>query len=214
MNVKLGREVDRALVDKVKPDVLIVATGGMNAVLDIPGRDNPKVIDSAALHRRLKLALRFFGPKMLGRLTKVIMPVGKNVIVIGGGVQGCQLAEFLVKRGRSVTIVEAGEALGEGLPYLTPLRLLNWFREKGGVALAGVTYEKITDQGLAIVTAEGERKILQADSIIVALPLKPDTGIAKLFEVGVPEVYQIGDSREFGYMHGAFADGAAVGRAI
>jgi hypothetical protein len=65
-----------------------------------------------------------------------------------------------------------------------------------------------------IVTAEGERKTLQADSIIVALPLEPDTGIIKLFENRAPEVYLIGDSRDFGYMHGAIADGAELGRML
>ena len=199
-----------------KPDVLILATGGKTAVLDIPGSDNAKVIDTAALHRQLKLALRFFGPKLLGRLTKITMPVGAKVVVIGGGVQGCQLAEFLVKRGRSVTIVDTATVLGEGLPYLTPVRLLNWFREKGGTALAGVTYEKITEEGLVIMTAEGERRTLPADSIIVALPLERDEGegVIKLFEDTTAAVYQIGDSREFGYMHGAIADGAEVGRVI
>ncbi len=214
VKVQLGHAVDAALVGKVKPDVLIIATGGKNAIPRIPGIDNPKVIESASLHRKLKLALRVFGPEWLGRLTKLYMPVGKNVVVMGGGVQGCQLAEFLVKRGRSVTIVETGPVLGEGLPYLTPLRLLNWFKEKGGVALAGVTFDKITDQGLEITTAEGERKILQADSIIVALPLEPDPAAVKALESGAPEVYQIGDVKEFGYMHGAFADGAEVGRKI
>ena len=65
-----------------------------------------------------------------------------------------------------------------------------------------------------MVTADGERKTLEADSILVALPLEADAGAMKLFEDGAPEVYQVGDSREFGYMHGAFADGAAVGRVI
>jgi 2,4-dienoyl-CoA reductase (NADPH2) len=214
VKVQLGREVDAALVDQVKPDVLIVATGGKNAVPAIPGLDNPKVIDSASLHRKLKLALRVVGPPLLARLTKWYMPVGKNVVIIGGGVQGCQLAEFLVKRGRSVTIVEPGEVVGEGLPYLTPVRLLSWFKEKGGVAFAGVTFEKITDQGLAITTAEGEHKTLQADSIILALPLEPDPVAVRSLDKRAPEVYQIGDVKQFGYMHGAFADGAEVGRAI
>ena len=214
VKVQLGRSVDRALVDSVKPDVLILATGVKNAVPPIPGLDDPKVIDSASLHRKLKLALRVFGPESLGRLTKWYMPVGKRVIVVGGGVQGCQLAEFLVKRGRSVTIVETSEVLGEGLPYLTPVRLLNWFEEKGGVALAGVTYQKITNEGLVITTAEGELKTLRADSIILALPLEPGTDAIRSLMPGAPEVYQIGDVKEFGYMHGAFADGAAIGRTI
>ncbi len=214
VEVRLGRSVDSALIDSVKPDVLILATGGKNAVPPIPGLDDPKVIDSASLHRRLKLALRVFGPELLGRLTKWYMPVGKRVVVVGGGVQGCQLAEFLVKRGRSVTIVEEGAVLGEGLPYLTPVRLLNWFEEKGGVALAGVAYQKITDEGLVITTAEGELRTLEADSIILALPLEPGTDAIRSSVQGAPEVYQIGDVKEFGYMHGAFADGAAIGRAI
>jgi 2,4-dienoyl-CoA reductase (NADPH2) len=214
VKVELGRNVDAALVGELKPDVLILATGGRNAVPAIPGLESPKVIDSTSLHRKLKLALRVFGPDLLARLTKLYMPVGKNVVVVGGGVQGCQLAEFLVKRGRSVTIVESGPVLGEGLPYLTPIRLLDWFREKGGVALAGVTFEMITDEGLMITTAEGERRTLPADSIILALPLESDMATVKPLGRGVPEVYHIGDVKEFGYMHGAFADGAEVGRAI
>ena len=32
------------------------------------------------------------------------MPMGKNVVVIGGAIQGCELAEFLAKRGRKVSL--------------------------------------------------------------------------------------------------------------
>ena len=41
------------------------------------------------------------------------MPIGKKVVIIGGGIQGCELAEFLVKRNRKVTIVDSAETLGE-----------------------------------------------------------------------------------------------------
>jgi 2,4-dienoyl-CoA reductase (NADPH2) len=214
VTVKLGQEVDPALVDRIKPDVLILATGGKNGALEIPGMDNPKVVDSGALHRKLKLAMKLFGPKLLERLTKVTMPIGKKVVIVGGGMQGCQLAEFLVKRGRAVTIVDTAEVLGTGLPYLTPVRLFNWFKEKGVASLPGVTYERITDQGLVVITKEGQRKTLEADSIVMALSLEPDAAIAKIFDGKAPEVFQIGDSREFGFMHGAIADGAKIGRMI
>jgi len=214
VSMKLGEEVDTAVIDRVKPDALVLATGGKEGVLDIPGMDNPKVVDSAVLHRQVKLAMRFAGPKLLARLTKVMMPVGKRVVIIGGGLQGCQLGEFLVKRGRSVTIVETADALGEGLVYLTPVRLLNWFKQKGVTTLTGVTYERITDEGLVLITKEGERRTLEADSIIVALPLERDTAVVGTFEGKAPAIFQIGDSREFGYMHGAIADGAEIGRVI
>jgi NADPH-dependent 2,4-dienoyl-CoA reductase/sulfur reductase-like enzyme len=43
------------------------------------------------------------------------VPVGTRIVVIGSGLCGCELAEFLTKRGRKVTILEAGEMLGEGM---------------------------------------------------------------------------------------------------
>ena len=58
------------------------------------------MVSGAALHRRLKFALKFFKPETLRKLTKFYMPMGKSVVVIGGAIQGCELAEFLTKRGR------------------------------------------------------------------------------------------------------------------
>ena len=58
------------------------------------------------------------------------------------------------------------ETLGEGLPYENPVRLFKWLNEKGMTMLAGVKYERITDEGLVVTTKEGERKTLEADSII------------------------------------------------
>ena len=65
---------------------------------------------------------------------------------MGGAIQGCQLADFLVKRGRKVTIVETAETLGEGLPYDNPFRLFRWLNEKGMTMMAGVKYDEITDR--------------------------------------------------------------------
>jgi 2,4-dienoyl-CoA reductase (NADPH2) len=212
--LSLGKEVDRSAMEKVNPDVVILATGGVSAIPKIPGIENRKVIDSARLHNLLKTALKFFGPKTLRQLTKIWMPIGKRVVIIGGAIQGCQLAAFLVKRGRKVTIVDTAETLGEGLPYENPVRLFKWLKEKGATTLAGVKYERITDEGLVVVTKEGERKILETDSIIITLPALPDAGLLSSLKNKVAEIYQIGDCREFGLMHDAIADGSRVGRNI
>ena len=214
VTVRLGKGVDFSTIKEIKPDVIILATGGMSAIPKIPGIDHRKVIDSAKLHGKLKTALKFFGPKTLGKLTKVWMPLGKRVVIIGGAIQGCQLAAFLVKRGRKVTIVDTSETLGEGLPYENPVRLFRWLNEKGMTMLAGVKYERITDEGLVVTTKEGERKTLEADSIITTLPLLPDAGLLSSLEGKVPEIYQIGDCRESGLMHDAIADGSRIARKI
>jgi 2,4-dienoyl-CoA reductase (NADPH2) len=160
------------------------------------------------------MALKFFGPKTLEKLTKIWMPLGKRVVIVGGGIQGFQLAHFLTLRKRKVIIVDTADVLGDGIPFQTPLRYLKWFEQEGVTLLAGVTYEKITDEGLSVRTKEGMSKVIAADSIVLALPLLPDSDLYKEVEKEALQVFQIGDCREFGLMHGAIADGAEIGRAV
>jgi 2,4-dienoyl-CoA reductase (NADPH2) len=88
----------------------------------------------------VKAYLRFFGPKTLRWLTKFWMPVGKKVVVMGGDIQGCELAEFLVRRGRKVTIVHTAEELGDGLTNQHKFSLFRWLAKKGVTMMAGVKY--------------------------------------------------------------------------
>ena len=212
--IRLGKEVNPAVIDEMKPDVIILANGGLPARPPIPGIDNRKVIGSQELHRRLKSFMRFFGPKAIERLTKIWMPVGKRVVIIGGALQGCQLAEFLVKRGRKVTIVDTAERLGEGLISDDPERLFRWFASKGVVMMPQVRYEEIIDKGLVITARDGKKQTLEADTIIVALPLLPDANLLESLKGKAPEVYQIGDSANPAYMPDAIADGSRIARAI
>src|SRR5512136_143878 len=83
VKINLGKEINKSLVEQVKPDVLILATGGQYAVPEIPGIDSRKVVKAADLNRQLKGYLRFAGPRQLGWATKLWMPLGKNVVIIG-----------------------------------------------------------------------------------------------------------------------------------
>ncbi|MCX6565370.1 MAG: hypothetical protein NTW38_02940, partial [Candidatus Aminicenantes bacterium] len=85
VKIKLGKNFDHSIAELIKPDVVIVATGGTLAVPEIAGLNNPKVLTTPALHHKVKPYLRFFGPRVLGWLTKFWLPVGKRVIIIGGG---------------------------------------------------------------------------------------------------------------------------------
>ena len=189
-----GKEADLSAVEKFKPDVVFVATGGIPPVPEIPGISGRNVVSGAALHHILKVFLKFLGPKSLRRLSAFYMPLGKRVIIIGGAIQGCELAEFLTKRGRKVTIVEKAETLGEGMTNIMREHLLMWFEKKGVSTIAGVReYVEITDRGLAVITKDGSRLTIEADTVVPALPLMPDTGLAERLKGKVPEVYAIGD---------------------
>jgi len=110
--------------------------------------------------------------------------------------------------------VDTADALGDGLPYQTPLRYFKWFAQEGVVMLPGVIFQQITNEGLVVKTKEGTRKVLEADNIVLALPLMPDGSLYKILEKEAMQVFQVGDCREFGLMHGAIADGAQIGRAV
>ena len=137
VKIELGKEADLSVVDRLKPDVVFVAVGGMPTVPDIPGIDRTNVISGAELHRKLKFFSRFFGPYTLRWLSKFYMPIGKRVVVIGGGLHGCELGEFLTKRGRKVTIVEKAEKFGDGHDRSLSSHLMYWFEKKGVTSSAG-----------------------------------------------------------------------------
>jgi len=214
VNIRLGKELDSLEIERIRPDVAILATGGIAVTPEVPGINKHNVFSSTDLDNSLRIFLRFLGPRFLRWLTKFWMPVGKRAIIIGGSIQGCQLAEFLVKRGRKVTIVDTAEELGEGLAPERKTRLFIWFSKKGVTLLSGVKLEEITDKGLTFITKEGKRETIEADTIIPAMPLAANIDILKSLEGKVPEVYIIGDSKEPGLIPDAIAGGWQVANKI
>jgi 2,4-dienoyl-CoA reductase (NADPH2) len=212
--IRLGKEVTAGVIDEIRPEVLILAEGGLPAALSIPGLESRKVITSEALHRRVKPWMGLFGPPGVARLTRLWMPIGKKVVIIGGSLHGCQLAEFLVKRGRKVTIVDTAKEMGEGMISDDPERLFRWFEKKGVVMMPGVTYLKVNDQGLVIATPDGAERLLETDNIIIALPPQRNERLFNSLKDKVPEVYHIGDSHRPAYMPEAISEGSRIGRAI
>ena len=77
-----------------------------------------------------------------------------------------------------------------------------------------VKVEEITDEGLTIITKEGKRQTIEADTIVPAMPLTPDTELLKSLEGKVPEIYPIGDCKEPGLIPDATAGGWLIAQKI
>jgi 2,4-dienoyl-CoA reductase (NADPH2) len=215
VKVELGKEADLSVVDKIRPDVVFLAAGGASTVPKITGIDGPNVVSGAALHARLKLALRFLKPETLRKLTQYYLPMGKRVVVIGGAIQGCELAEFLAKRGRKVTVVETSPAIGDGMVDALLTNLLIWFRKKGVALISGVKeYVEITEKGLILIDAQGQKQMIEADSIVTALPLTPNDALLDKLKEKVAEVYPIGDCRQPLLIADAIGTGLRTAREI
>jgi len=214
VDVHLGKEIDAASIAALKPDVVVVAAGGEPTLPDVPGIDGKNVIKSSDLYGMLRFYLSLLGPKLLRNATALWMPVGKKVVIIGGAIQGCQLGEFMTKRGRKVTIVETGDELAKWMYHERKARLFYWFDRKGVERLAGVKLVEIIDKGLVIQTQEGETRLLEADNVICALPFSPNPSLADELRGKVPEVYTIGDCEEPGLIPDSTAAGWKLGNAI
>jgi 2,4-dienoyl-CoA reductase (NADPH2) len=216
IKIVTGKEASLDTIEEISPDTAILAVGGLPSLPDIPGINHRKVLNNAVLHDRVKNLLRFLGPKTIRWLTKFWIPVGKTVVIIGGDIQGCELAEFLVKLGRKVTITHtaAAEDLAEGMAPEKKMRLLSWLSTKGVTIMNEVKYEEITDKGLTVTTDEGKRQTITADNIILALPLAANTALLKNLEGKVPELITIGDCNEPRLILEAIADGTRVAHGI
>jgi 2,4-dienoyl-CoA reductase (NADPH2) len=214
VKARIRTEATPKVIEETKPNVVILAVGGQHYVPEIPGIDKKIVITSAALHKKVRPYLTFLGPKVLGWLTKIWLPIGKKVVVLGGDIQGLEVAEFLVKRGREVTIVEASGELGMAMFKYVKNPLLEFLSEKGVVMITDAKCEEVIDEGLVITTKEKKRQILKTENILVAMPPQPSTELSKKLEGKFDEIYLIGDCREPHLIPEAIHDGFHIGRKI
>jgi 2,4-dienoyl-CoA reductase (NADPH2) len=200
VKVKKATEITDSVILAEKPDTVVVATGALPGYPDIPGINGKNVIKSSDLYGIGKFFLRFFSPGFLNTVLKLFVPqgkkfwkpIGKKVVVIGGAIYGCQLAEFLVKRGRKAVIVEESDELGRLFAPERKNRLFIWFRKKGVELMSGVKLLEVTKKGLKIKTKEGEEKLIEADNIL-PVGVVPNTKLYESLKGKVDELYNIGD---------------------
>ena len=192
--IHLGKEVDRELVKIHEPDVAILATGGKASLPNVEGVDKDVVISTEDLKKQAGRYLHFIGSRAMSNLTKIFLPVGKSVVVVGSDYTALEAAEFLVKRGRSVTLVSTDAQLGAGMPLAWLVRLLPWLEAKGVRSYVGVRFLKILDHGVAFVTPEGHTEEIKADNVMVMSQYHANDSLMKELTGVVDGIYRVGDA--------------------
>ena len=208
-------EANAGSIRDFAPDGVIVAMGGVPQIPDIPGIDQKKVLLMAKLHKQLKFFLKIFNPYQLAKLTKFWMPVGKKVAIIGSGIQACELAEFLVKRGRMVTIIDKAEQPGlDMIPEETRNSLIGWLKAKGTVFHMQADILEITKDGVRFLSDKGTQTAISVNTVIPALPLLQNLDLYRELKGSVSEIYAVGDCNEPRLIPHATGSGAEVGYKI
>ena len=214
VKVRLGKAARPDMIQRMKPDVIFVATGGILTAPDVLGINRRRVMTTPQLHERVKPYLRLFGPAILGWLTTYYLPIAKTVVVVGGGLHGCETAEFLAKRGRKVTIVEESDKIGDTLLGFRLGLLMDWFARTGVTLVTGAKGIEIVDNGLAYTDRDGARHTLVADTIVPTSPLKANTQLLESLRGMAPELYLIGDARQPGMIIDAVREAYQTARAV
>jgi 2,4-dienoyl-CoA reductase-like NADH-dependent reductase (Old Yellow Enzyme family)/thioredoxin reductase len=197
VEMKLGVTVTPGLVEQVKPDVVVVAAGAVPSLPDIPNAGRENVISGWKL---LKGSMR---------LEK------ENVIVLGGGLVGCEVAEYLLETGNRVTILEERAALAEDMEPVHRFALLRSFRERGVAELTNRKALQIGERGVEVLNLEkGQNEWVQGDWIMVAVGSKPIDDLLDSVAHLVPEAYSAGDCNRPRVIMEAIYEGALAGRKI
>jgi 2,4-dienoyl-CoA reductase (NADPH2) len=127
---------------------------------------------------------------------------------------GVELAEFLVERGREVVVLEESKSFAAEMAPPRRWRVLDGLRERGVRLLAGVQVEAIEDRGVVLAGGDGESRVVEADSVILATGVQANTELSEAIASLGLEVHALGDCSGVGYIQGAMQDAACVARAI
>ncbi len=216
VELHLGVDVDAELVNLIEPDALILALGGKPVLPEIPGIAGDNVITTENLKKSAQPYLHLLGSKMVAALSKIYLPVKDSVAIIGADLAGLEAAEFLVKRGRKVTLIETAPQPGAGMPLVWLVRLMPWLAAKGVAIHAGVQIERITEAGVEIRNAEGQPVTVTAESVMVMPRYERNAALDTKFGNLKLKPVVIGDAKggDPRYIQGAVFDGAEAGAAI
>ncbi len=152
VDVRLKTPVTPALIEELKPDAVFCAIGAVPIVLNVPGGELPNVCDS---HDVLD-----------GRTT----PSGR-VVVIGGGLVGLEVAEFLQGSGATVTILEMLGEVGGDLGDIRKATVMGNIYGEGINVVTGASCTGITGTAVQI-DRDGAPDELPCDWAVVAVGAK------------------------------------------
>jgi len=231
VEVRLRTEATPELIASFQPAHVVVATGAVRSMPAIPGADQDHVLsgedlramllgeESAALRRKTSWSTRMAtrlgaatgataNLALVRKATHAWMPLGKRIAIIGGALVGLELAEFLVERGRHVSVVDEADKFGAGLQLVRRMRLIAELREHGVAMLAGARDIVIEPEALAFTPVDGTSVRVAADHVIVATGARGDSALADRLRRAGHAVVEIGDGTGIGYIEGAMRGAA------
>ncbi|MFC1905384.1 FAD-dependent oxidoreductase [Chloroflexota bacterium] len=231
--IKLGKRLTLSMIEEGKPDVVVIASGGIPPVYDVPGAELSKVTSGSDVQKLLGgdvLKKGGFGQRIMWQLTSLFMkymysaglirklvrlpfPFKKRVIIVGGGFAGCELGEFLLRKGKQITVVEEKARMGEDIGPIYRWVILGRLREGKARLETGAKLEKITNKGIE-VRKDDTTLFLEGDTVVLAKALQPNDKLIAELSGKLAKVYSVGDGAKPAKIMEALASGLTLGHEI
>ncbi len=237
VSVKLNTAATPELLKRLGIDEVVVATGAKRDMPELPGNDQDFVYsgdemralvmaqDHPNLQAKTDGFTRFMVkagsltgatgiPEVVRQASKLWLPLGERIGIIGGELVGLELAEFLAERGRKVTVFESGPRAGKGLYLVRRMRLLDELQHLGVTLIKDTKNVAIEDHRIAYSNARGQERHVDLDHVIVAQGATGDESLADSLKAAGLKVHAIGDCTGVSYIEGAIEAAAEVAIAI
>lgn len=176
VNICINTEATAEFIKEKSPDAVIIATGATPLVLPIPG-----INDSGLIH-----AVDLLDGKK---------SCGKKVLVVGGGMVGCEVAAFLGEQEHEVTVIELREEVGADVISEHRKFLMNDFENYNIHTVTGAKVAKFYDDGVDYLLADGTEHDLKGfDSVVLAMGSRNYDPLSEVVKEFVKETHVVGDA--------------------
>ncbi len=196
-NIKLhlNMKVTPEFIKAENYDVAIVAIGSRSAMPPIEGIDSNYVLTSVDLLQHPEKA-------------------GQNVVVIGGGQVGCEVALHLQMLGKNCTILEMGSAIARDELRTAKEEIIYRLDEAGVTVKTSVNVNKVADNKVFYTDNSCNEYDIAVDTVVVATGMKSLKNDAVEYYSCAEEVRVIGDCDSVSNLRKALTDGYDAGYSI
>ena len=174
VDIRLNTEVTKEYAEKENADALIIAVGSTPLVPPIPGLDGDNVV-------------------VVNNYYKEKDKVGDKVVVMGGGLAGCECAVHLGQEGKHVEIIEMRDILAPDANVRHRPLLLQQI-DKYVTVNTGYKAIKVTENGVLCEDASGKEVLVEGNSVICALGQRSRSDVVAAIRDTAPFVRVIGDA--------------------
>lgn len=174
VDIRLNTVVDKALAEQIQPDVIIVAAGSSPFIPPIDGIESEQVVIVNDYHHQKE-------------------KITNAVVVLGGGLAGCEIAIHFAREGRHVCLVEMNDELSPDANIRHRPLLLAEIEKSGINVFKRHTARAITPDGVVCTNATGQDVLIPGTSVVCALGQRSRRDIVDELWDAAPLVAQVGD---------------------